>query len=128
MCVGDWRLGRFIRCVGTPFDISTGAGVTLAANPHRVGICAGLSVPSSSTVTQSVWTFTNGILVPHQTNNAFKMLTMVEFGDLVTRGVTISNGLNQGSGAWGEFFLPEAILGEALENLQREYPKCKMWP
>lgn len=114
MCVGDWRLGRLIRSVGTSYNLAAAATFTVKPSLQRVGFLI-------HDVNAGTLTFPDGQQMQFGSFANWVDLSILRHGDLVTKQIIITaggSGLGQG---FTEFFMPEDYLTAALEAFKHEY-------
>ena len=121
MCVGDWRLGRFITHQVTQVASSAAAITNLGSNPQRVGLMVSMQVASYNTgnVVQiqqnsiTIWEL-NG-----SNPNAF--FTLDSHGVMLNHAWAIRQPVGGNPIGVTEFFLTEDILASAAAQFQSEY-------
>lgn len=121
MCVGDWRIGRFLRSTRTTLPTAT-FFKKLPNNPQRVGLFCWVGAAADSIFITSL---INGI----QTNfgnasiNSPFSITLKEHGHLVTDEFYFTNGVGNTSTQIVEVVATEEILAAAEAQFNSEYGK-----
>lgn len=123
MCVGDWRLGRNIRCVVremiTPLSSAT---VLLPASQQRVGIRFNILTTGDS--------FQVFVVTPDGVRNIASLgtvvqtafFTVLEHGNLPMLNFSVLDQFGaQAIVGVQEFFLPESVLNAPVEQFERRY-------
>lgn len=121
MCLMDWRLGRFIRTVVTPWAFLGSVNLTRPSSPQRVGI---MISGDSSGLSNSPFTdikVDNVICCCINLQVGSRLFTLTTHGDLPTRSFQLSGGGTASEGSWTEFFLPENELAISMDDLISEY-------
>jgi hypothetical protein len=121
MCIGDWRLGRLIKTVLTPWDLTASINLSIPASRQRVGL-----IVSGSSIFSAASTYfilnCNGVAFLNMTQQSHIFrATLADDGDLPMQAWSLTFGSFAGTGMWSEMFLPEEILTQALEGYMRQY-------
>lgn len=125
MCISDYRIGRHIRSVQTPYN-TTGAAVTnIGSNPQRIGISFFAGAPISAVTS---WVYIQsaaqgGTLasIAYLTLNIYKQEFDIRFhGDLVQRPWAVIPGNGNLAGTIIEYMLEESVLKSFLEEFKRQ--------
>lgn len=124
MCVGDWRLGRFIRSQTSFLSVAAGFATVLPPSPQRVGIYFSVSVTNSgANLSMGTGGAGDPILVSINPTLCQYLISLKDHGDLSTKRWHMENdGLNTIC-AVTEFFLPEEMLAEAYNHFNSGFLK-----
>lgn len=122
MCISDWRLGRQIRTQITAFSLTTAQVQQLAANPQRVGVTFGLTVPTTGALAAAVVRIGG---IEHRslsTENPSYHITLATHGELPTLACAVVSKAGTMTGSIIEYFLPEEVIQAGLDEFKRAFP------
>lgn len=121
MCVGDWRIGRFLRSVSTVLTHGQ-VSIAIPQNRQRVGL---FIWPGASADVLFVLTQLGGNTVSFASVNinAPLALTLKEHGHLVTKAYTVSTLTASTDTVWTEVIATEEILALGEQHFNTEYGK-----
>lgn len=120
MCISDWRLGRLIRSVSTPFSTAAGTGLVYGRNPQRVGVTILMTTPDPGSGGAFTIAFDGGGAGALPAENAPHSFTLQSHGDLPTRAFVLAAGSAAGAGIVIEHFMPESYLQAGLDEFKRQ--------
>lgn len=130
MCLTDWRLGRLTRSIPSSITVAFGTPMSIAASSQRVAIRLSISstitpvFDSIAASNPSLIVSSGGLVVSKlDVFNRTELLSFITHGDMPSRAFTISIAASSLVLSVIEWFLPEEVIQEALENLKREYPR-----
>lgn len=125
MCLGDWRLGRLIKSVPRNQVVVGPATFDIPHNNQRVALQiytdAGTILGGNG---MSIFRGTTLVYLISPVGGPF-YVDLKDHGDAPVHKYTCDPGANTVTVMIVEWFLPEPVLNEALECLQREYKSCK---
>ena len=120
MCVGDWRLGRFIKTSARTISVTAGSPVSIGASRQRVGVfLMGNLVDMAGGAAYSLEI--NGVpitLVNASINTG--LITIETHGDLPTKEVAVTTFSGGPFTCYvTEFWLPEEFLEKGTKEWQQ---------
>lgn len=143
MCIGDWRLGRLIKTIITPFDTTAGLNCIILPSRQRVGltIMGGSGVELALTFSEGGGplpaavaglgnldeNFPIGLLIDGVDGayltafSGYFHITMATHGELPTKRFVLNTEIQPARGLHIQYTMPEEYLAAALESFKQEY-------
>lgn len=120
MCLGDLRFSRFVRAVIQSQALGAAGVITIPASRQRVGISFAANTTATTLTTTHLIAVDGVFFRALGLNYPAIDLTMIQFGDLVQRGFTFTNGTTPGIlHSVVEYFATEDVLDAALDEFNR---------
>lgn len=119
MCISDLRLGRYIRHVKTPFNVTGGVATTIGPSNQRIGIAFHTS---TAIATSASWinVLSDGVATGILTLNALiREYELAKHGDMVQKGWSVTQGSGNLAGCIIEYLLDEQILEAHFNEFRR---------
>lgn len=121
MCLGDWRLGKFLRSESNAFS-STATPAVLRPDQCRVGVQIAVTALSASGGAIEITHGGVQLAFLGPSNSGLWLATLPTYGDIVQKEITATP-VGGNTMVWGvtEWWLPEDVLRQAIESLRSEY-------
>lgn len=121
MCVSDIRLARLVRHTALQWNTTGPVNTVFLPNPQRVGLMFGRDLAVLTATVGTVITFDTGPAIILPVYIPYILMRMEQYGDLVTRGFTITAIGTAHTGIVTQFTLPESVIASAIEEFKRNY-------
>jgi hypothetical protein len=121
VCVGDLRLGRFIRAV--PFTLGNIVATPFVIPPNRQRVGIGLTILTATSATGSILTatFDNGVVIGGVQIAMPWTITLDRYGELIQHGFTLATTAALMTIAGYELVADERILTVGLDSFNSQY-------